>query len=365
MKNLQRPDLKFYILDCFEDGKPHQIDEIISCLLKFAGLTSDHSKTLSEEQLKKFTCDVDQDITKLFRMSLLQPNKKPNTYERTKTQLSDVLGPFIDEHLTQSEISQRVEKFWNGVKSYYLQFQSADKRPIESKFGLVSLIDLLGTKGSRKLEEQSEMLEKWHMFIPKFKTMLKLGCPSAEIMPSFHAFSDTIIITIEGKKENIEGLLRSFAFAASAMMYDSIKYRLPIRGCFSVGNFLKKGSFVIGEAVDEVAQYYELPQWIGISAAPSARRIIEKMKRTKIPIVSSYRKCTIPLKQSVEQDAWAVDWIDDALSETYEKGEPDILEMIDDGLKEIKNVNHALKWKNTKIFLLSDSDYPNDEIDRV
>jgi hypothetical protein len=36
-----------------------------------------------------------------------------------------------------------------------------------------------------------------------------------------------------------------------------------------------KEKMIIGPAIDEAAQYYKLPEWIGVSASPTAHRVLK------------------------------------------------------------------------------------------
>lgn len=65
---------------------------------------------------------------------------------------------------------------------------------------------------------------------------------------------------------------------------------------------------IIGPAVDEAAEYFTMPDWMGISAAPSAHQALNKLEKEIIESNYSYLKYDIPLKQGVERNGWALNW---------------------------------------------------------
>lgn len=351
-----RPDLKGCILDSFEDDKPHHISEVVTDLLDASGLRSEQARSLAEWQHEKLVRDVIEYVKRLMNMSLLSPvQNKSWTYERTNMRLSDAYGPPIYTP-TPAEAAMHEEQFWNDFREYYLNFSKPINKPKpKPKFGLISFLDVLGTKELWKDSKWAEIPKDWNNFTSEFKHMVDMGCTETKLRPTFRTFSDTIIIAIEGSKNSIKSMLNTFAFAAGGMVYRSIRYGLPIRGCFSIGAFFNNDDFFIGKPVSEVADNYELPQWIGISAAPTANAIINKMPDFQKYLPHDYCKYDIPLRDSIGKDIWALDWAFWAAMETVEKGEPCIIELIDQKLKQINDTRASSKWKNTRDFLLRDN----------
>lgn len=222
-------------------------------------------------------------------------------------------------------------------------------------FGVIILIDALGTKGIWKGQDSGEILKKWTRFNKNIQDSVISGLGSNNDV-SFASFSDTIVIT--ASSANIERTLRDVSDFLSDHIIESMIIGMPIRGCFSVGEFYKDKQLIIGPAIDEAAAYYTLPQWIGISASPSANIIIEKMyKKDPNSTGFLFQKCDIPLKKSIEQNAWALNWVD--ISDQYVndnskvisgKKYDDTLDIIFENLENYSDVGISMKWRNTLKF---------------
>ena len=228
-------------------------------------------------------------------------------------------------------------------------------KKLSKKIGVVILIDALGTKGIWKKNDSSQVLKKWTQFNKNIQdSVLSLLGENNEV--SFASFSDTIIITAVSK--NIEQTICDISDHLSVHVIESMLIDMPIRGCFSIGEFHKEEQLIIGQAIDEAAGYYTLPQWIGISASPSAHILIEKMFR-KDPKKTEelFQKFDIPLKKSIEQNAWALNWVDisDQFVFEYSKIPSDkkfenMRELIYEKLENTSDIDISLKWRNTMKF---------------
>jgi hypothetical protein len=235
----------------------------------------------------------------------------------------------------------------------------ARKKKIVKKYhksyGLIVLIDALGTKGIWKRNESEDILKKWTQFIKNIRDSVVTGLSNLSQV-SFASFSDTIVITVDS--DNIEDTLRKTSELLSSHIIESMLIDMPIRGCMSVGEFYRGEQLIIGPAIDEAAEYYTLPQWIGISASPSAHLLIERMyKRDPIGTSSFFQKFTIPLNKSVEQNAWAMNWVD--IADQFVKDNSEIIsgkkydqipDAIYENLEKYSDVGVSLKWRNTLKF---------------
>ena len=145
--------------------------------------------------------------------------------------------------------------------------------------GIVILIDLLGTKGIVDRMSTKEIIKQWREFTKEFEDQIVSKLRPFDHRVSFNAFSDTIIITV--MTNNIHGALQEISDTVSPFIVESMIIGRPMRGCFSVGNIVRDGTLIIGKAISEASKYHELPQWIGISACPSAHQEIENFSKTK------------------------------------------------------------------------------------
>jgi len=61
------------------------------------------------------------------------------------------------------------------------------------------------------------------------------------------------------------------------MIINGILKGVYLRGVISIGKFYQSQNLIIGPAVDEAAEWYTNIEWIGVSAAPTAHFILEKL----------------------------------------------------------------------------------------
>lgn len=236
-------------------------------------------------------------------------------------------------------------KNWQNEINYSKKLRREKKKSAKSLmkyYGVVILIDSLGTKGIWAKNNPEKVRNEWKEFTEEMrdKAYEELGSTSKV---SFDTFSDTIIITVRTDQEkyplyDVSQFLRPF-------ILESMKIDRPIRGCFSVGEIFKADKIILGEAIDEADEYHRLPQWVGISACPSAHVEIEKLYREDQEKTDSFfQKYDVPLEQSVELGAWAINWprIDDEETRIDKK--------IDENLEKRLDIKNALKWRNTANF---------------
>lgn len=225
------------------------------------------------------------------------------------------------------------------------------------KHGVVMFLDALGIKGIWKRTRDGELImDRWTVLKTRLKDFLENHLDNHIVTTHVSSFSDTIIVAMESN--DTDYVLKKLGLATWRSIVESMESELPIRGCFAVGEFRRRKDLLIGKPVDEAAQYYGLPQWIGISAAPSANLALEKIAKEDESIVHTYRQITIPLKNTIEQNAWAVNWPelldednDNMNSELDNPRMDGIISIIEKNLSGLENVDESLKWRNTGIFL--------------
>ncbi|MBI3638725.1 MAG: winged helix-turn-helix domain-containing protein [Thaumarchaeota archaeon] len=236
-------------------------------------------------------------------------------------------------------------KQWQDEIKYSKKITRKGKKTASPQeyLGIVILIDTLGTKGILKKRDPNKIREEWREFI---KNMNEKAIQEFKKLGnfSFDTFSDTILITVGIKEKEyplykISGFLRSFVI-------ESMRIDRPIRGCISVGPIIKDDKIILGDAIDEAVVYHHLPQWVGISASPSAHIEIEKLYHENREKTNLYfQKYDLPLKMSVEQGAWVINW-----PRLVEK-EIEIREILAKRILETKSdIGNALKWRNTVNF---------------
>ncbi|MGG3280153.1 hypothetical protein [Paenibacillus solani] len=60
---------------------------------------------------------------------------------------------------------------------------------------------------------------------------------------------------------------------SALLITKGLDFGLGIRGATSVGKFISKDNIFVGPAIDEVAAWYEISNWIGVIQTPSAKNI--------------------------------------------------------------------------------------------
>jgi len=222
--------------------------------------------------------------------------------------------------------------------------------------GIIVLLDALGTKGIWKDPNVKKISKRWNKFIANFEYHVKKILKTKNLrLDDFQTFSDTIMIIV--KTSETDKAIMALALSLRAPFIESMMTAMPLRGCITVGNFHYENKLIIGPAIDEAAEYFTQPQWIGISASPSTNRRIEEIKDSNPSVEDNFYKCNIPLKNSIEQNAWALKWADDSdeviLKESMKltgKKYNNTRHVINDKLKKTFDISSALKWRNTLKF---------------
>lgn len=355
-------DLHLPILIFLKDEKTHSIKETMSYLSEKFELTEEERSHKVKTGKRTFDTRVSWAVSNLRHANLLQTIRL-GVFKITM-QGKHVLEKEkkIDHHflMTIKEYRDWI-KNPEKVNKIKRRIQKKEKALPEKK-GVILFLDLLGTKGIWKRMKKKDIVENWS------KLKLELKSNFIKVMedltsPNVSSFSDTIIITLEfANDDDRNEILKRLGRAIWSSIVLSMNLDRPIRGCFSVGDFHHEETSFFGQAVDDAAEYNELPQWIGISAAPSGNEIIEQIFRNdQYTINQYYRKQILPLKNMIEQDAWVVDWpkIMKLEGEDPNLQLKEVCELMDRKLSEGFDVGISLKWRNTrKIF----NDFKKDEI---
>lgn len=229
---------------------------------------------------------------------------------------------------------------------------------ISKKFGAVAVLDALGTKGRWKQESATKIINKWEELITAYKKAIKKPSKKGYKM-SIHAFSDTVIITFTDTSP-YELMLAASEEVTSFVLF-ALGRRVFFRGCLSVGNVYTGSQIVIGPAIDEAAQYYEMVNWIGVTFSPSANKIIKKPSFQKFAKSRNYDnyfvKHDIPMKSRVQKNGFALNIKRDyellkfvymLRLRTFLPKKPETL--LGREMKKASNRSAMKKWKNTMKF---------------
>ena len=182
--------------------------------------------------------------------------------------------------------------------------------------GIITLLDILGWKGAwQKQDAQNPMAS--------LQSLLEIGrqiCEAAtrlairqDTLPECGKFevisiSDTIAIVSQPAitVEQIRGQLEDHVLISKMLIKYSILHSIPLRGAISAGKFSKNGNTFIGPAVDEVAAWHEVGEWIGVMATPSIL-----LRADEIAKDESSRELMVPFKVPTKGGLFetvCVDW---------------------------------------------------------
>ena len=341
------------ILEAVSDGRMHKIAEVTDSVAERLDVTDEARKRVGKAGRRLFDMNVKR-ATHNLRAAGLIKNGDIGIFEMTRegravlsARPTRIDAGYLRRNCKQYRIhEERLAKNRKNLRSAGTAGGPRRRR------GMVAIIDVLGVKGSWRDENGAgvpSLHKRWNSLLKSTKCLLK-GDDFVGKSMTFSAFSDTMFITVEG--QSYDRVLLAFGGIMWQAIIHSIKEDVPVRGCVSCGDYFRSGdNLFTGPAVDEAAAYYSLPQWIGISAAPSANSALSRaIPRPSHRNNRIYRRHDIPLKMSVEQDAWALNWPRQSDDEDEEWTIEEIIEHIDDRMDRTTDIGAALKWRNTRKF---------------
>ncbi len=192
--------------------------------------------------------------------------------------------------------------------------------------GAIVFLDALGTKMSWTNKEPKKYIDTFENILKSFKSGKKEYDGVAEefqndpesnfLKLEIRSFSDTVIMflyeqfdRVKDKYDRLYGLyqLASLGIILSESFYKAIKKGIYFRGVIGFGEYHFSKNMIIGPAVEEAAEWFERPDWIGISTTPSATYGLQLLKeRGKFP--PEYMPYDVPMKDGKNIDSFALLW---------------------------------------------------------
>ena len=175
--------------------------------------------------------------------------------------------------------------------------------------GVVAFLDALGVKGIWTRANPVEVIDSWEYVLKIFDQCIEKAQDEAGPLYKdvyIRAFSDTVIVILKGKDP--ARLIPAMAELISPPFFAGLLKGIYFRGVISIGKFYQSQTLVIGPAIDEAAEWYTQPDWIGVSTAPSASFGIERLVEDGYDISKWFVKYSIPIKNGIEENGWAVAW---------------------------------------------------------
>lgn len=202
------------------------------------------------------------------------------------------------------------------------------------KFGIVILMDALGARGFS--EEKIEWFLRARSKIQEsFKNQVKLAAEASVVLnPATYTFGDTLVITIELDKEDVDIGTKIYAtfLLLQNMLYLYMSAEILFRGAFSFGEYIsdEDNNSVMGSAVTDAAAWYEKSEWFGVAATPSATNFLDyNFKKHNINRLIEYIvKYPVPLKNSEPLEMYCLAWPSSFFREDKENPEIDYLRII-------------------------------------
>lgn len=224
------------------------------------------------------------------------------------------------------------------------------------KRGVVILLDALGIKGIWKNNSPTDVQRSWNTVIAKCSSLFN-ELRSVGISPTFNAFSDTVIITTTSS--DMKNLVTKTTEVLIAAMGFAIKHDIFFRGCISIGEFFPDPNIVIGKAIDDAAQYYGMPEWVGISITPNSHKPINSISFRSEEKEKLFVPYDIPLKNTIEKNGLALNWPPYVKNiERKSEGSSDgqnqtLIELIEKKIENSDDITVSFKWHNTLNFVKS------------
>lgn len=157
----------------------------------------------------------------------------------------------------------------------------------QKRFGCVAVVDALGTRTASVVEAERylEGLADIKTVMSKLELSDDHGRSSGRIVTAFPGdefrirfFADSILITLSFDREHLNWvpIARMFSGVA-AVVATGLMRGFLFRGAISIGEYLESDDAVLGPAVLDAAQWYDLPDMVGVMAAPGAMFFIRSL----------------------------------------------------------------------------------------
>jgi len=181
---------------------------------------------------------------------------------------------------------------------------------MQSDFAVVALLDALGAKGLLSRSTPDGLLETWQMLLSQLAQWCDdVSTSEAADDCSFLGFSDTVLITImpvsEADQPECFSLMHDLL---QRFIWQGFVAGVYFRGAVSAGRFIQSSSRVLGEGLEEAAEWYEQADWMGVMATPGAKHLIEHMLLDGWDMSSLFVPYGVPLRTGRSYDTWAVNW---------------------------------------------------------
>lgn len=180
--------------------------------------------------------------------------------------------------------------------------------------GVVVFLDALGVKGIWARAEPEGVISSWEDVLKRLYGSIEkspktgsIGDKPEALNYNIAAFSDTVILTLKCTDDPAAHVPLVARIVSDAFFFALIK-GIYLRGVIAIGKFYQSKTLMIGPAIDEAAEWYTQPEWMGVSTAPSASFGLSRLEDQKADISKWFVKYDIPSKGGVQKGEWALAW---------------------------------------------------------
>jgi hypothetical protein len=180
--------------------------------------------------------------------------------------------------------------------------------------GVVVFLDALGVKGIWARADPESVVSSWEEVLKRLNDSIakspkvgSIGDKPESINYTIAAFSDTVIITLKCTDDPAAHVPIVAKIVSDTFFYALVK-GIYFRGVIAIGKFYQSKTLMIGPAIDEAAEWYTQPEWMGVSTAPSASFGLSRLEDQKANVSKWFVKYDIPSKGGLQKAEWALAW---------------------------------------------------------
>lgn len=169
---------------------------------------------------------------------------------------------------------------------------------------MVTFLDVLGWKGIYK--QKADAIISLGQIIEKGNTVCKEVSQlkdNKKVNAEIKSISDTIVVLSKVEfpnntkrkektkktlnKNNFLLSLKAHGEIAKSMVQEGLKKGILLRGATAIGEYEEKGNILLGESIDEAAEWHEQVNWCGVILSPRTYMILKAItndsaKETKL-----------------------------------------------------------------------------------
>jgi len=140
--------------------------------------------------------------------------------------------------------------------------------------GAIAFLDILGFKGIWTKMPPEQIIKIIKGIIAELLKSTKIVSNEKKHYGNLDVtvISDTIIIEFMGETYKTTIFI---AEVIQRIFFPFLAKKLPIRGAVTFGTYYRSGNIYVGPAIDDVAEWYNKANWMGVILTPSATMSLE------------------------------------------------------------------------------------------